>query len=372
MEIINKIVVCLSIILCGFQVLYSEETSLHSTKAQVVDEYFVSPSLEDFDCHSSCLIETSPRRLCAVWKGGPGKGMSNIDIKQNVGIWSSIFENGKWGTPKQIVYALNSVCWTPVLTKQLNGELLLFYRIGFDPRHTISFVKRSCDGGLSWSDAEILPAGIIGPTKSKPIFDNEGNMICGSSVEAGAPEDEFKATACWIEIFSKEGRWSKHGPIEIPGRQFGCIEPVLFWGNDGALHMLCRDRSNRIGLEGWIWTAESFDRGKTWSELKKSILPNPDSGIDVLSYGDGEILLIYNNSHTNRYPLTLALSKDNGNSWILLFDVEGESGEFPSATLDSQGLINVTYAYMPADKVQRRIKHVVINLHKPVIPNNLP
>jgi hypothetical protein len=217
---------------------------------------------------------------------------------------------------------------------------------------------------MSWSDAEILPAGIVGPTKSKPIFDNEGNMICGSSVEVGEPYDEFKATACWIEIFSKEGCWSKHGPIEIPEKRFGCIEPVLFWGNDGALKLLCRDRSNRIGLEGWIWTAESFDKGKTWSELKKTTLPNPDSGIDAISYVESEIILIFNNSHVNRYPLTLALSQDYGNTWTPLFDFEDESGEFPSATKDSQGFIHVSYAYKPEGKTQRRIKHVIIDLKK--------
>ena len=53
----------------------------------VISENFISPDLEDFDCHSSCLIETTSGILCAVWKGGPGKGKSNVDIKQNVGVW---------------------------------------------------------------------------------------------------------------------------------------------------------------------------------------------------------------------------------------------------------------------------------------------
>ncbi len=328
----------------------------------VICEHFVSPDLEDFDCHSSCLIETSPGTLCAVWKGGPGKGMSNVDIKQNVGIWVSQFENGKWNTPKQIVQAPNSVCWTPVLSKYPDGKLILFYRIGFDPRHTISLFKCSLDEGVNWSDAEILPAGIVGPTKSKPVFDNEGNMICGSSVEVGSPDDELKATACWVEILSNDRRWTKYGPIEIPEKRFGCIEPGLFWGNNGVLKMVCRDRSNRVDLKGWIWTAESFDKGKTWSELKKTTLPNPDAGIDTLSLGNEKIILIYNDSHTDRYPLTLALSNDYGNSWTPLFNLEDESGEFPSATLDSQGFVHVTYAYMPIGKAQRCIKHVVMDL----------
>ena len=329
----------------------------------IVSEYIISPDREDFDCHSSSLIEVSSGILCAAWKGGPGRGKSNIDMKQNVGIWLSFFKNGCWNEPTQIVEAPNSVCWTPVLAKYPNGELVLYYRIGMDPRHTISMFKTSYDGGQSWSKEEMLPAGIVGPTKSKPLFDEEGNMICGSSTEVGEPKDDFKATACWIEILS-DHKWSKHGPIEIPGKKFGCIEPVLFWGKDQTLKMLCRDRSSKIGSEGWIWTAESEDMGKTWSELKKTNLPNPDSGIEAISLDHTTFLLIYNHSHTNRYPLSIALSKDNGGSWNLLFNIEEESGEFPSAILDSQGYMHISYAWTPPGKDQRKIKHVVIDINK--------
>jgi hypothetical protein len=146
----------------------------------IVSENIISPDIENFDCHSYSLIEVSPGVLCAAWKGGPGKGKSNIDIKQNVGIWLSSYKDGQWSRAEELVQSSNSVCWTPVLHKGVNGELVLFYRI--DPRHTLSLLKRSFDGGLSCSPEEILPAGIIGPTKSKPLIDKEGNLICGSSV----------------------------------------------------------------------------------------------------------------------------------------------------------------------------------------------
>lgn len=338
-------------------------TSAIERNQAIIHEYMVSPDTEDFDCHSSSVIEVSPGILCAVWKGGPGKGKSNVDIKENVGIWLSLFENGEWGAAQKIVDAPNSVCWTPVLARQPSGELILFYRMGPDPRRAIGFLKRSADQGMTWSAPEVLPAGIFGPTKSNPVFDSEGNMICGSSVEAGGPDDAFKATACFIEIASENvSRWSKYGPIEIPGRRFGCIEPALFWGENGVLKMICRDRSNRIGLEGWIWEAESYDQGKTWTQLKNTTLPNPDSGIDALSIGGGQVLVFYNNSHTCRCPLTVALSSDYGNSWEPLFDIENESGEFPSATVDSNGRVHVTYALTPTGKTQRRIKHVIMNI----------
>lgn len=93
-------------------------------------------------------------------------------------------------------------------------------------------------------------------------------------------------------------------------------------------------------------------------------VPNPDAGIDALSLDNEKIVLIYNDSHAERCPLTVALSYDHGNSWVPLFNLENESGEFPSTTLDSQGFVHVTYAYTPSGKTQRRIKHVVMDLKK--------
>ena len=46
------------------------------------------------------------------------------------------------------------------------------------------------------------------------------------------------------------------------------------------------------------------------------------------------------------------------------FNIEEESGEFPSAAVDSQGYVHVSYAWTPPGKGQRRIKHVVMALSK--------
>lgn len=343
-------------------IIFASDLLAVNREQVVISELLISPEVENFDCHGSCIIEVAPGIICAAWKGGPGKGASTIDMKQNVGIWVAYFTDGKWGPARQLVEAPNSVCWGPVLTQCPDGELALFYRMGNDPRHCLSLMKRSNDLGKTWSEPELLPAGIVGPTRSKPLYDAASNMICGSSVEIGEADNDLKATACWIEIFSPETQlWSKHGPLEIPEKRFGSIEPVLFWCHDGRLKLLCRDRSHRIGLKGWIWESESKDCGKTWTTLQKTALPNPDAGIEVVSLGNGIFLLIYNQSHTTRYPLSLALSRDDGASWIPLLDLEKETGEFPSATMDKQGLVHITYAWSSTPHAQRRIKHLVLD-----------
>ncbi|MBZ5652746.1 MAG: exo-alpha-sialidase, partial [Acidobacteriia bacterium] len=154
---------------------------------------------------------------------------------------------------KVLVSAPDSVCWNPVLSKLPNGELFLFYRLGSSPRNAKSFVKKSEDGGRNWSKEELLPGGIVGPTKNKPIVTSEGTLICPSSVAVGEPKDEHKSTACWIEMLeSKKGprSWKKIGPFELPNRRFGATEPTLFFDKHGHLHPPCLAFGHGIELRG--------------------------------------------------------------------------------------------------------------------------
>ena len=44
--------------------------------------------------------------------------------------------------------------------------------------------RTSFDNGDTWSDIVFLPAGLLGPIKNKPIQLKNGNIVCGTSVEA--------------------------------------------------------------------------------------------------------------------------------------------------------------------------------------------
>lgn len=123
--------------------------------------------------------------------------------------------------------------------------------------------------------------------------------------------------------------------------------------------MLCRDRANKIGEKGFVWMACSKDNGLQWSEFQQTLLPNPDSGIDVVDLKNGKIVLFYNHSHTDRHPLHMALSLDGGDHWSEPTLVD-EEGEFPSAILGSDGMIYVTYP-KPWINSQRRIKVQIID-----------
>ncbi len=331
-----------------------------------IKEEWISPERDQFDCHGSSIVEVDKDTLLVVWKGGIGRGKCNVDMKDDVGIWQTRFQEGKWSSPQRISTDEERNCWNPVLCKLPSQELLLFYRVGPDPRRFLGVLKRSLDGGKSWSPPTILPAGILGPIKNKPVLGSRGKLICGSSIEVGEPEDPLKTTSCWIEVSEDAGRsWKKFGPIQIPGKEFGAISPALFFDDLGILHLFCRDRSLKIGGEGFIWHATSEDEGETWTPLRKTSLPNPDTSFDAIYLGEGKALLVYNHSFNHRYPLNIAFSTNHGETWTKCDELESNSGEFPAVIQTQDGLVHITYASSPLGSEQRRIKHVVIdpNMH---------
>ena len=148
-------------------------------------------------CHASTIVEVDPNTLLVAYFAGSAEG------RPDVCIWTSRGnvqpdDTTRWDPP--VLTAEHKVpCWNPVLFKTNADELLLFYKAGPNPRTWSGYLKRSNDGGRSWSPAELLPAGILGPIKNKPIELNDGRLICGSSVES------HQAWTCWIEI-TPDGR----------------------------------------------------------------------------------------------------------------------------------------------------------------------
>ena len=312
----------------------------------VLREEFIYTEAPYPSCHASTIVETEPGILLSAWFGGTGEG------KNDVGIWISRRENGSWSAPVEVASEKGAPCWNPVLFKMPDGEILLFYKAGPSPMTWSGLVKRSNDGGSEWTDAKLLPAGILGPIKNKPILLQDGTLLCGSSVES------WRAWACWMETTKDAGKtWEKYGPIFFPGESHGLIQPTLFYDRDGNIRMLCRS-TKKIGA---ICTAKSADGGKTWSPVKKTELPHPDSGIDAVRLDDGRILLIYNHTSQGRTPLNVGLSEDGGNTWRMVATLESNPGEYsyPAVIQTQDGLVHATYTWK-----RERIKHVVIDPSK--------
>lgn len=330
-------------------------------KAEFIYETAPYPS-----CHASTIEETSSG-LAAAWFGG------THERHPDVGIWVSLQQDGQWTTPIEVANGVESPTnryptWNPVLFQPREGPLLLFYKVGPNPREWWGMLMTSDDEGKTWSEPTRLPDGILGPVKNKPIQFANGDILSPTSTEGDGWRVHFER--------STDGgtTWEATEPVNDP-EKIRAIQPSLLRYADGRLQALGRTRHSGIFS---IW---SKDNGKTWGEMDVIDLPNPSSGTDAVTLKDGRQFLVYNHNtreatnNKGRSPLNIAISED-GTHWqaalVLENDPEAPSGfAYPAVIQTRDGLVHVTYTWQ-----RKRIRHVVIDparlLLKPIINGQWP
>jgi predicted neuraminidase len=216
-------------------------------------------------------------------------------------------------------------------------------------------IYKTIDGGKTWSKPRRLPDGIAGPIKNKPVELGDGELLCPSSTEDNGWRVHFERTADLGKT------WKRTDAIN-DGKEFGVIQPTVFFHEGGRLQALMRSR------QGKIIESSSEDNGKTWSKLSATALPNPNSGIDGLTLKDGRHLLVYNHVVSKpgkwgaRAPLNVAISED-GKTWKAALALETGPPEaeysYPAVIQTGDGLVHVTYTWN-----RKKLKHVVIDPRK--------
>ena len=302
---------------------------------------FIYESAPFPSCHASTIVETTPGNFLAAWFGGSKEGANDVCI------YLSRRSSGTWSTPEKVAEDKESPCWNPVLFRERKtGEVTLFYKAGPSPSSWSGFYRRSTDNGATFGESYILPAGLLGPIKNKPIQLADGTILAPTSVES------HQAWACWVERSTDNGRtWTRQGPIHHPRHPRGIIQPSILQRKDGSLFMLMRSTS----AIGQVCIADSRDAGLTWSAARAvDELPNPNSGTDAVTLADGRHVLVYNPTHKGRTPLVLALSEDDGQSWRQVKVLEDEPGEYsyPAVIQAADGSVHTTYTWK-----RQRVRH---------------
>lgn len=326
-------------------------------------------SLDCPSCHAATVIEIAAGRLLAAWFAGSHEGHADVAV------WLAQFSQGRWAPPIKVADEPRTPLWNPVLFLDRNGILWLFYKIGPTVPAWSGVTRQSRDLGLTWSPPTLLPAGLLGPAKNKPITLSNGAILCGTSVET------WRNWAAWVEISADDGlSWTKHGPITAPGYGLnggtdlvsatwdvasqqlllpqdycGVIQPTVWEYAPGRLKMLLR-ATQRVGV---VCTATSDDYGYTWSAARPTSVPHSNSGLDAVRLADGRIVLACNPVHEGRTPLALLVSSDNGETWPVRVDLETEPGEYsyPAIIQTRDTRVHVVYTHC-----RTQIQHAVIDL----------
>lgn len=320
--------------------------------AAIVSSEFIYETAPFPECHASTLVET-PAGIVAAWFGG------TREKHPDVGIWVSRRQGNQWSAPVEVANGVQSdgsrhPSWNPVLFQISKGDLLLFYKVGPDPVNWWGMLKRSNDGGKTWSKEERLPDGILGPIKNKPVLLSSGVLLSPTSTE----HDGWKLH---FEMSSDRGKtWRKTADVPDPNA-YGAIQPSILFHKDGRLQAICRSKTGRV-VETW-----STDKGETWSPIVQTELPNPNSGTDAVTLKDGRQLLVYNHVEKTpgkwggpRSPLNVAISND-GKTWQSAVVLETEPGEYsyPAVIQAADGKVHITYTWK-----RQKVKYVVLDPKK--------
>ena len=315
--------------------------------AQTVIHEFIYEDAPFPSAHASTIVET-PDGMVAAWFGG------THEKHDDVGIWVSRKFDGRWTPPEEVVNGIQHEdkrypCWNPVL--HYDDKLYLFYKVGPNPRDWWGEVMSSEDNGLSWNMPRRLPEDILGPVKNKAITLEDGTWLCPSSTE-------HDGWTIHMEITKDKGKtWKRVGPLQSESK-IDAIQPTALILENGDIKILCR--SKKSGLVA----STSNDGGLSWTPLKRTSLPNPNSGVDGVTTRSGTHYLVYNPTSTpegdwggERYPLLLASSK-NGKDWTDVVTLESEEGEYsyPAIIEAEDGSLHITYTWK-----REKVKHVVVH-----------
>ena len=295
-------------------------------------------------CHAATLAELPGEVFVAAWFAGTGEG------EDDVGIWLSRREAGKWSRPKQVAKVRQHAHWNPVLfappgvagrgRSKASGALHLYFKVGDTIAEWETWLVTSTDGGETWSEPRELVAGDHGgrgPVKNKPIILSDGSWLAGASLEPHGVGGKKKLWDAFADRSTDGGKtWRASDLVPIDHDAFagnGIIQPTLWESAAGRVHMLMRSTA------GAVYRSDSSDFGATWSPAYRTALPNNNSGVDLVKLADGALVLALNPINVKvRTPLSLLISRDNGQAWTDRLDIETDpEGRFAYPSIIASG-----------------------------------
>jgi predicted neuraminidase len=345
--------------------------------------------------HASCVVETEPGRLLAVWYSGSGERKADDVVIE--GSWRNAGQS-QWGSKFLMADTPGYPDCNPALFVAPDRSLWLFWPTILDHRWEGALLKYAkCDrpgdepGRARWSRTGVLhitPAGFETEMQRAIASLNDVEKRRYRNVLAeveSRSRDELYQRLGWMPrvhaVALPSGRWvlplysdtfsaSIMAISDDRGETwrtshallgFGNIQPSLVRKNDGLLVAFMRDN----GPHHRIRLSTSPDEAVSWSSVIDSPFPNPGAGIEAIRLANGHWVLAYNDLAQGRHSLALSVSDDEGATWKSTRHLDRAApgqGQFhyPSLIQAADGTIHVTYTLRRSDK-ESTIEHVHLN-----------
>jgi predicted neuraminidase len=205
----------------------------------------------------------------------------------------------------------------PVVWQAPDGMVWLFYVVRYGQTWSTSLIqaKISRDGARTWSDPMLVTMTEGMMVRSRPLALADGDILLPAYHETGHDTEMVGADSCSL-FFRWDARrhtWTETNHIHS---RLGNIQPAVAALTDDHLVCYCRRGGDYSGRpDGRMVRAESRDGGHTWSAGEETEFPNPNAAVDFLRLQSGHLLLLFNDSVSERTPLTAALSTDGARTY---------------------------------------------------------
>ena len=352
-----RVLICLGV-LAGTSVMVRAQDPVPKPVSGITTEKVFGPETKTGDYkHPSCITQLTNGDLYLAYYGGAGEYAASTVVYGSRRAAGS----DDWSEPVVIASNPFRSLGNPVVWQGPDGVLWLFYVTRFGETWSTSRIKGkiSRDGGQTWSDSFVLSLEEGTMVRNQPIVLHNGDYLLPVYHETGA-DTEFTGadtTSRFLRMKAGSTEWVASGIIKSPK---GNLQPGIVQVTDNRLIAYCRRAGDyNPTTKGWLVYSESNDGGHTWSEGIDSAFPNPNAAIDLKNLADSHILLVYNDSMSDRTPLTAAISTDGGKTFPHRRNIaEGEGAfSYPTAIEASDGKIHVIFT----SDARTTIRHAVFD-----------
>ena len=285
---------------------------------------------------SASIVELNRNELFIVWiEMHESEFAGHDEAPSSIASMRSIDGGMTWSDYRiEVIPLLGDISvYNPSLVLLSDGTLLFFYLkyhrlVWNQPLESSGFIKRSSDGGRTWSDPEVIwdhqPYGCANDTFT--LLSN-GRLLksCEYLPVWGSYPDCRSSSGCFISDDDGISWRISENMITLPLR--GTMENHIAETSCGNLLMVVR---NQLGS---AFFSRSIDGGLNWTHPQPSGLSSSESMLSLTTIPSKEdLLLVWNNAlydHTydhsgKRTPLSLSISRDGGFTWTSPKNIEDD------------------------------------------------
>ncbi len=293
--------------------------SMAAAAEDIVYERVIGPEFPGKYKHPASIAELAGGDLYIAYYGGDGE---YADVTAVYGMRKRRGESS-WSAPKIIADTPFYSDGNAVVWQAPDGLVWLFYVVRFGDTWSTSRIqaKISRDGAQTWSDSFMVALDEGMMVRGRPLLLADCDYLLPVYHETGHDKELVGAdsTSLFLRFDPKAKKWSASGHIRSPK---GNIQPAVAQIDDNYLVAYCRRGGGYgPGTEGFVVRSESRDGGRTWSEGRDTEFPNPNAAVDFMKLKNGHLILVYNNSGTERDPLTVAVSTDSDKTYPYRRDI---------------------------------------------------